>query len=177
MVTDWISREVCRLERKYNEPDPLALCERMGILVLFQPMGTYTGACKGFFLSQSRMRSITINSDLPEPLQRVIAAHELGHAVLHRKEAGVCQLPIFPKARPSEAAHLVSLCARLLRHNRPALLHLQSPQVRSTAETCLYRSCFSAASSQPPVFLFSLFILPPDRCPVCVRYFPDVSSF
>ena len=54
MVTDWISREVCRLERKYNEPDPLALCERMGILVLFQPMGTYTGACKGFFLSQSR---------------------------------------------------------------------------------------------------------------------------
>ena len=61
----------------------------MGILVLFQPMGTYTGACKGFFLSQSRMRSITINSDLPEPLQRVIAAHELGHAVLHRKEAGV----------------------------------------------------------------------------------------
>ena len=58
MVTDWISREVCRLERKYNEPDPLALCERMGILVLFQPMGTYTGACKGFFLSQSRMHSI-----------------------------------------------------------------------------------------------------------------------
>ena len=75
MVTEWISREVCRLERKHNEPDPLALCEQMGILVLFQPMGTYAGACKGFFLSQSRMRSITINSDLPEPLQRVIAVH------------------------------------------------------------------------------------------------------
>ena len=86
---DWISREVKRLKRKYNEADPFKLCRNMGIIVLFVPMGTYEGACKGFFLTQSRKQSITINSDLPEALQRIIATHELGHAVLHAKAAGV----------------------------------------------------------------------------------------
>lgn len=146
MVTDWISREVCRLERKYNEPDPLALCERMGILVLFQPMGTYTGACKGFFLSQSRMRSITINSDLPEPLQRVIAAHELGHADLHRKEAGVSafhDFALFDRTSTKEYEANV-FAAELLLDDREVLERLHEE-----------RSFFGAAQSLrvPPELL------------------------
>ena len=32
---------------------------------------------------------ITINADLPDALQGVICAHELGHAVLHAQQAGV----------------------------------------------------------------------------------------
>jgi len=28
-----------------------------------------------------------VNSDLPEQMQRIILAHEIGHAVLHRKAA------------------------------------------------------------------------------------------
>lgn len=89
MSMDFISREVQRLKRKHNETDPFKLCRAMGIIVLFEPMGTYKGACKGFFLSQSRKRSITINCDLPKALQRIIATHELGHAVLHAKAAGI----------------------------------------------------------------------------------------
>lgn len=84
-----ISQSAKRLKRKYDETDPFKLCRAMGIIVLFVPMGTYEGACKGFFLKQSRKRSISINSDLPETLQRIIVTHELGHAFLHAAAAGV----------------------------------------------------------------------------------------
>ena len=89
MSVDYICREVKRLKKKYHESDPLKLCDALVIILLDEPMGNYQGACKGFFLTQSRKRSITINSDLPEELQRIIVTHELGHAVLHAKAAGV----------------------------------------------------------------------------------------
>ena len=89
MSVDYICREVKRLKKKYHESDPFKLCDAMGIILLDAPMGNYQGACKGFFLTQSRKRSITINRDLPEELQRIIVTHELGHAVLHAKAAGV----------------------------------------------------------------------------------------
>ena len=31
-----------------------------------------------------RIKTITVNSDLPEIIQKIIVAHELGHAMLHR---------------------------------------------------------------------------------------------
>ena len=89
MTMDYICREVERLKRKFHETDPFLLCDAMGIILLYEPIGTYPGACKGFFLAQSRKRSITVNSDLPEAIQRIIVTHELGHAVLHAKAVGV----------------------------------------------------------------------------------------
>ena len=89
MTMDYICREVERLKRKFHETDPFLLCDAMGIILLYEQMGTYPGACKGFFLAQSRKRSITVNSDLPEAIQRIIVTHELGHAVLHAKAVGV----------------------------------------------------------------------------------------
>ena len=89
MTMDYICREVERLKREFHETDPFLLCDAMGIILLYAPMGTYPGACKGFFLAQSRKRSITVNSDLPEAIQRIIVTHELGHAVLHAKAVGV----------------------------------------------------------------------------------------
>ncbi len=89
MTTENIAYEVERLRRRFHEDDPIRLCEAMNILVARESMGTYPGACKGFFLAQSRKRLVMINADLPAELQRVIAAHELGHAVLHRKALGI----------------------------------------------------------------------------------------
>lgn len=89
MTMDYIFRKVERLQRKYQESDPFKMCDSMGIMVAFEPMGLYEGACKGFFLAQSRKRIITINVDLPSHLHRLIAAHELGHAILHRNAMGV----------------------------------------------------------------------------------------
>lgn len=70
----------------YGNRDPLRLCGDMDIILLFQALGREENSVKGFYFESSRIRTITINSDLPEELQRIIAAHELGHAVLHRTE-------------------------------------------------------------------------------------------
>ena len=87
MSIEYICQKVYRLMRKYDESDPLKLANAMGIIVLFHPMGTTPKSCKGFFLYQSRKKQITINSELPEAIQRIILAHEIGHAVLHHDAA------------------------------------------------------------------------------------------
>lgn len=75
---------VKKLKRKYCETDPFRLCREMGIVLLFQPLGTAPDAIKGFYLESKRIKTITVNSDLPLVIQRIIVAHELGHAELHR---------------------------------------------------------------------------------------------
>lgn len=87
MSIDIICREVSRLMQKYDEPDPWKLADAMGIIIDVMPLGNTQNSCKGFFLYQSRKKHITINSDLPETVQRIILAHEIGHAVLHHKAA------------------------------------------------------------------------------------------
>ena len=89
MSVDMISREVQKIKKKYKETDPFRLCRAMGILVLYAPMGSGNKCCKGFYLSQSRMRAVTVNSDMPPVFQRIITAHELGHAVLHTRSSGI----------------------------------------------------------------------------------------
>lgn len=80
-----ISEAVARLVKKYDERDPFRLCRVMGIKLLFQPLGNDPDSIKGFFLECKRIRTITVNSDLPEVIQRIIVAHELCHANCHRK--------------------------------------------------------------------------------------------
>ena len=81
-----ICEAVKRLKKKYCESDPFRLCRDMGIVVLFQSLGTAPDAIKGFYLECKRIKTITINSDLPLVIQKIILAHELGHAELHRSE-------------------------------------------------------------------------------------------
>lgn len=80
-----ISGAVERLRKRYGETDPFRLCRALDIILLFRSLGEAPDAIKGFFLESKRIRTITINDDLPAVLQKIIAAHELGHAVLHRK--------------------------------------------------------------------------------------------
>lgn len=79
-----ISESVEKLKRKYCETDPFRLCKELGIKLLYQSLGTHPNAIKGFFLESKRIRTITINSDLPSIIQRIIVAHELCHATNHR---------------------------------------------------------------------------------------------
>lgn len=80
-----IVEAVKKLKFHYKEDDPIKLCEAMGIKLLRSCLGTGDNAIKGFFLEHRRIKTITVNDDLPEILQRVIIAHEIGHSVLHRK--------------------------------------------------------------------------------------------
>lgn len=80
-----ICKAVKKINNKYCEPDPFRLCDDMGIELILSSLGTEDDAVKGFFFESCRIKTITINSDLPDIIQRIIVTHELGHAVLHRK--------------------------------------------------------------------------------------------
>lgn len=83
MTIEQISDTAKQLKKKYDETDPERLAEQMKILVSREPMGLFEGCCKGFFLVYRRKKHITVNSDLPDVLQRLVLAHELGHCILH----------------------------------------------------------------------------------------------
>lgn len=80
----YICKSVQKTLRRYGEADPVRLAARMGIKLIPAHMGKEEGCIKGFFLECRRIRTITLNVDLPAEVRRIIVAHELGHAVLHR---------------------------------------------------------------------------------------------
>ena len=79
---------VGKLNKKYGVTDPFELCSLLGFKLQLRSMGTAKDAVKGFFLIDRRIKVITVNSDLPYVIQRIITAHEIGHAVLH-KDSGL----------------------------------------------------------------------------------------
>ena len=88
MTIEQISDAAKQLKKKYDETEPERLAEQMKILVSREPMGLFEGCCKGFFLVHRRKKHITINGDLPDVLQKVVLAHELGHCILHSGSSG-----------------------------------------------------------------------------------------
>ena len=89
MKLDYISRSAEDIKKDFPDCDPFEMVKAMGNLLLFQAMGKAKSACKGFFMMQDGQPSITINSDLPKMIQKIICAHELGHAVLHSQKIGM----------------------------------------------------------------------------------------
>ena len=85
MLYDEIIHTVKKIRKQYGEDDPFRLCKEMKIILLPTPMGTGDGAIKGFFFRKCRISTITYNTDLSGTLQKIIVAHELGHARLHMK--------------------------------------------------------------------------------------------
>ena len=70
-----ICQSVAKLRAKFDETDPFRLCRAMGITILLQPMGSHDTAIKGFFMECKRIKTITVNSDLPEIIQKIIVEH------------------------------------------------------------------------------------------------------
>ena len=95
MIIEFISQTIEDLRKDHPGADPFELVKEMGFLLLFQQMGKAKSACKGFCMAQDGQTSITINSDLPLIIQKIICAHELGHAVLHSRTTGMEQFHDF----------------------------------------------------------------------------------
>ena len=83
-----INRKIRRLiayhARMCGSRDPVAIAEYAGIGIHICPLGDIAGTYK--LLKRKRWIFINDNIDPDSPYFRVVVAHELGHALLHRKE-------------------------------------------------------------------------------------------
>lgn len=71
-------------ERMTGSRDPVTIANYAGIRIAIVPLGSISGN----YMLIKRKRWIFINENIPtdSPMFKVIVAHELGHAFLHRKE-------------------------------------------------------------------------------------------
>lgn len=74
-----IKKLVRKLLRKYHTRNVFELANALGILVLYEDLGSING----YYNKQFRIKQIHINYNLPEHLQTLTCAHELGHAIMH----------------------------------------------------------------------------------------------
>lgn len=70
------------LSAMYHTNDPFEIAEQLGVYTQVGPLGKIFGCC----LTIAGERFIYINSDLDTPTQKMVAAHELGHAVMHQED-------------------------------------------------------------------------------------------
>lgn len=79
-----IRRLIRYYQRMTGSRNPVSIAEYAGIRIAILPLGEIAGNYKLI----KRKRWIFVNDNIPtdSPLFQVIVAHELGHALLHRKE-------------------------------------------------------------------------------------------
>ena len=98
----WISKKVEKLVRVYHTNDPYELCDALNISIKLKDLGE---VIKAYYFSHSRIRKIVLNSNVSEPMQRILVAHELAHDRLHQKLAilgGFQEVAFFDISRPTE---------------------------------------------------------------------------
>lgn len=78
-----IKFEVKKLIDKYKTNNPLELIECLGINLIKFPL---KGNLNGYYIEKFGERNICINSELSDKKLIIVAAHELGHAILHRNQ-------------------------------------------------------------------------------------------
>lgn len=71
-----------RYVRKYNTRNPFELAEHLNVQVQFGDLGSRAGC----YMFLKNHKCIFLNEKLSEIEMRIVMAHELGHAILHRKE-------------------------------------------------------------------------------------------
>jgi Zn-dependent peptidase ImmA (M78 family) len=67
------------LLKKYNTNSPYQLCELLDIEVFKCELGTI----KGYYHHAYRIKQIYLNSNLSRREEKLVLAHELGHAIMH----------------------------------------------------------------------------------------------
>ena len=80
-----------RTINKQKTNDVFKICKALDINIINYPIGKHETAVKGFYTVINRIKMITVNSDLPDEIQRVVIAHELGHSILRHRNNGICR--------------------------------------------------------------------------------------
>ena len=84
MFSDYAKSLAERTTRHFATRNPFEIAKGLGVEVLFRNDFT---ELKGMYTVIKRNRFIFLNANLPERVQTVVCAHELGHDALHRQIA------------------------------------------------------------------------------------------
>lgn len=76
------TKKSCLHVQKYETRDPQRLANELNILVYRQDLGE----CQGCYIYMKRRKCIFLDQNLEEQEEKMVLAHELGHAILHRKQ-------------------------------------------------------------------------------------------
>ena len=79
-ILDKIKDSIKGLVNKNKTRNPFELAEALGIILVEAPLKDGLNGC---YHERSGFQFIYINSDLPYEKRLMVAAHELGHAILH----------------------------------------------------------------------------------------------
>lgn len=80
---NYIYTEVGKLIKRFKTRDPFELLDCMNIVV--RETSNFK-KLKGYCFMSCQTIYVMINSFLPDEEKRIVAAHELGHIILHRKQ-------------------------------------------------------------------------------------------
>ncbi len=143
----YVYQKAEELIRRCGTRDPLEILRAMHVQVRF-----YYDLCstKGFSRYFLRLYFVGINGSLPEAEQKIVAAHELGHIVLHSEELRTA--PLFDTAvydKRSSTEYEANLFAADL------LLGDEEVMEAAGSETDLGRLCLSLGTA-PGLMNFKL---------------------
>ena len=132
-TAEHIIETVDKLVREYHTRDPYELCQLLGIKIHYYDLQK---KLKGFFYYQSRQKNIVIDHNVNGILERILVAHELGHAVLHTKIAmmhGFQEMEVFDD-RSIEENEANFFAAELLLEDEEVLERLSEHTFFETAK-------------------------------------------
>lgn len=93
--------------KKSRTRNPFTIAEDNGIMLIFD---SNLNKMKGMYTIIKRNRIIIINDNMPERMQQIVCAHELGHDALHREFArngGLREFMLYDmKSRPEYEANM-----------------------------------------------------------------------
>ncbi|AMA72894.1 hypothetical protein ACH33_08510 [Aneurinibacillus sp. XH2] len=78
----WLKEKVKTLINKHKTSNPFEIAARMNIHIIKWDLHKQIN---GYYKYDRRNRYIVINCNLDNNFQRVVCAHELGHAILHTR--------------------------------------------------------------------------------------------
>ena len=107
MSVNYIYDSVQSKIKKSRTRNPFTIAEDNGIMLIFD---SNLNKMKGMYTIIKRNRIIIINDNMPERMQQIVCAHELGHDALHRqfaKDGGLREFMLYDmKSRPEYEANM-----------------------------------------------------------------------